>query len=257
MYFMAYNRVEIPTLIPRTLPWNLLTVAENATPSDSEHWMAGASWSNVAETSLREWDPHASPIVDKAMSPAEFEIVSGLPVVLYLPVSCPTSGPLTDADVDRAIELFHAATPSAVESVFWSLASLNASAVGVTGTATSAVGAVGQKLSENVSGAGILHLPAWSAEQYLSGRSLQEDAALVSGRGDRIVVGAGYPSVGTLGTSQLILGSGPVAYLLGEPEVIESPASILDDNTRTLLVESTLVLQFDPELIFSATVTVD
>lgn len=249
---MAYNRIEIPTLVREPLPWNILEVAQDVTPND-DRWTSGIAWESGIVGDIRTWNPQADPFVEKDLTAdgepnGEFDIS-----VIYLPYVCATSGPADDADVKLAKDRLEAGTAAGVEAALWEWAFSTATEVGATGTAGEVVALLGQHLADSgLPTRGFFHLPSWSAEIYLSqsGFDPSSENAPRTNRGDSIVVGAGYPNVGVLGTNQAVLASGPVGYLLGDIEINESAEYVTSENQRVILAERYVALQVDDEPLF-------
>lgn len=245
---MAYNRIEIPTLVREPLPWNLLEVAVDVTP-DNDRWESGIAWETDIAPAARHWDQFADPFVDKDFSLDDEVNGEWTTSVIYGVYNCPA--PPDDDDIARVRRRLEVGSPAGVESVFWTWAFDIATPV-ATGTAAEVVSQMGQALSdEGLATAGIYHMPARSAEIYLgqSGFNAGGDRPPRTNRGDKVAVGAGYPDTGTA-DSQWIIASGPVGYLLSDIEVMESPESIKVNNMRELLAERRVALQVDTTPLF-------
>lgn len=244
-----YSRFELPALAAEPLPWNLVEVAEDLNPG-GDKWSGGVSWVELATTKPRTWDPWVGGNKNLSIdnSTGEFS-----PVVLYLPYVCPTSGPATDDDRTAARKAMEAATPAGVEAIFWAWAFNAADAVGVTGDAVPVIAALGQKLADKgLTGAGTIHMPPWSAEHYLSrsGFDAGGDSAPRTNRGDKISVGAGYPSVGTANSTQAVVASGPVGVAMSDIDLIESDGEdIITTNRRVILAERYVTIQTNVDLL--------
>lgn len=249
---MAYNRIEIPTLVREPLPWNLLEVAQDVTPGD-DRWTSGINWESASVGAIRSWNPQAEEPVEKDLTTAnggtgEFDVS-----VIYLPYVCATSGPADDADVKLAKDRLEAGTAAGVEAVFWEWAFTTASEVGATGTASEVVALLGQHMAmAGLPTRGIVHMPSWAGEIYLgqSGFDAAGSELPKTNRGDGVVVGAGYPNVGVLGTDQAVIASGPVGYLLGPIEINESAEYVTSENQRVILAERYVALQVEDEPLF-------
>lgn len=249
---MAYNRFEVPTLARTPLPWSLLNIAEDVTPSGdgSDRWVSGVTWKNGESPAVRSWESLSLTPGDKNLVYDPDPEGTFDPVVLYLPYQCPTSGPTTDEDVNEAKTRLEYGTPAAAEAVFWNWAMSNATNIGVTGTTGEIVAALSQKMAmDGATAQNVIHMPMWAGEMYLKDRK-NDDAPPLTGSGNLVVVGAGYPHVGSLGSHQIIMATGPVGYMLSGIEVIESPAHIVGGNTRITLVERYLSFQIEQAPIY-------
>lgn len=247
---MAYGRIEIPTLVREPLPWNLMAVAEDVTPAN-DRWTAGIAWESDIADAARSWNPLATgeARTDKDLTANPEENGEWSPTVLYGVYKCPT--PTDDADIDRVRRRLDVGSSAGLESAFWTWAFNQATPV-ATGTATEVVARLGQAVSDSgLATSGILHMPARAAEIYLGANGFNPSAGNMplTARGDRVSVGAGYPSTGTA-ESQWVVISGPVGYLLSEIEVLESPESIVKGNMRELLAERYAALQVDSAPLF-------
>lgn len=244
---MAYARIEIPTLVREPLPWNLRDVARDVTP-DNDRWTAGISWETDIAPAARTWNPLATgeDRVDKDLTAPDEDNGEWLPSVIYGVYRCPT--PVDDADLDRVRRRLEVGTPAGLEAAFWTWAFDIATPV-ATGTAVEVVSQLGQAASDSgLATQGILHMPARAGEIYLGANGFNPAVGNMpmTNRGDRVAVGAGYPSVGGADAQWVIL-SGPVGYLLSDIEVLESPESITTANMRELLAERYAALQVDTE----------
>lgn len=249
---MPYNRIEIATLVREPLPWNLLEVATDVTP-DNDRWTSGIAWRNDISDAARVWNPMATgeDFVEKDLSPGTSGgLEDNLASVLYGAYVCPTDGNM-DGDVDIVRRRLDAGSAAGVESLFWTWA-FDAATAAATGTPSEVVSQLGQAMSDSgLATQGILHMPARSAEMYLSGNGFNPSQGNMplTNRGDRVSVGAGYPDTGTA-DSQWVIISGPVGYLLSDIEVMESPENVVKTNERVLLAERYAAIQVDSAPLF-------
>lgn len=250
---MAYNRIELPTLVREPLPWNLLEVAEDVTPGN-DRWTAGIAWRNDIADAARVWNPNLSgeDFVEKDLTPSTADALEdNLASVLYGTYVCANDGSSNEEDTEIVRRRLTTGTAAGVESLFWDWAFDIATAV-ATGTPAEVVSQLGQAMSDSgLATQGILHLPSRSAERYLgaSGFNPSQGNMPLTNRGDRISVGAGYPNVGSA-TSQWVIVSGPVGYLLSDIEVMESPENVVKTNQKVLLAERFAALQVDSAPLF-------
>lgn len=253
---MALSR-EIPPLSQEQLPWSLLSVAQDVTPS-GDHWPMGVSWRAANLQSPTEWDPHCSedePVM-KTLE-AEHDLGESKSVVLYLPYICPTAGPHTDADVQEAKKRLEGHLSAGVEKFFWTWALSNTTSLSVTGTASAVVAELAHGLAKaGFVGAGMIHMPSWAGITYLDGTSFDGSSgnAPRTARGDHIVIGAGYGGAGNVDRN-LVIATGPVGYMVSNIEVYESPEHVVKDNRRVLLAEAYVSLQVDSVPVVSATIS--
>jgi len=251
---VAYNRIEIKTLVREPLPWNLLEVAVDVTP-DNDRWESGIAWESDIAPAARHWDQFAEVPQEKDLS-LDPEINGEWNTsVIYGVYRCPA--PPDDADIDRVRRRLEVGTPAGVEAAFWSWAFDAATAI-ATGTPAEVVSQLGQALADSgLATVGIFHMPSRAAERYLgsNGFNPSSENGPRTNRGDKVAVGAGYPNVGNPATtSQWIIASGPVGYLLSDIEVIESPESVKTNNMRELLAERRVALQVDSVPLFKGLV---
>lgn len=251
---MAYNRIEIPTLVREPLPWNLMAVAEDVTP-DNDRWEAGIAWETDIAPAARHWDQFADPFEDKDLSHPDEVNGEWATSVIYGVYACPA--PPDDDDIARVRRRLEVGSPAGVEAAFWSWA-FDAATATATGTPAEVVSQLGQALADSgLATAGIFHMPSRTAERYLGSNGFNpgSDNPPRTNRGDKVAVGAGYPNVGNpVATSQWIIASGPVGYLLSDIDVIESPESIKTNNMRELLAERRVALQVDSAPLFKGLV---
>lgn len=254
---MAYNRIELPTLVREPLPWNLLEVAEDVTPGN-DRWTSGIAWRNDIADAARVWNPNLSgeDFVEKDLTPSAADgLEDNLASVLYGAYVCANDGSSSDEDVEIVRRRLATGSAAGVEALFWDWAFDAATSV-VTGTPGEVVSQLGQAMSDSgLATQGILHMPARAAEMYLSGNGFNPALgnAPLTNRGDRVAVGAGYPNVGSP-TAQWVIISGPVGYLLSDIEVMESPENVVKTNQKVLLAERYAALQVDSAPLFKGLV---
>lgn len=244
---------EIPPLSQEQLPWSLLNVAKDVTPSDG-HWPNGVAWRAANLQAPTEWDPHcADEPVEKSLA-SESDLYESKSVVLYLPYVCPTAGPYTNDDMAEAKRRLEERLSAGIESFFWTWALSNATALGVTGTAGKVVAELAHGLvTGGFVNSGMIHMPSWAGITYLDGIGYDASGnkAPRTARGDRIVIGAGYGA----GGRNTVIATGPVGYLKSDIEVFESPEHTVVDNKRVLLAECYVSLQVDEAPIVKATIS--